>query len=67
MSKIECEVEYSTDYNDDGREIDCVIATCTVCGHQTSSWGNGIASVKRCFALMSEECPEGETNFYVEE
>ena len=67
MSKVECEVEYTTDYNDDDREVDCVVVTCNQCGHQTSSWGHGPASVKRCLALMNEECPECENNFYVEE
>ena len=67
MSKIECEVEYSTDYNDENRELDCVVVTCNACGHSTSSWGHSSASVKRCLVLLSEECPSGENNFYVEE
>lgn len=66
MSKIDCDVEYTTDYNDDSREVDCVVVTCTKCGHETSSWGHGDSSVKRCMALMNEECPESENNYYVE-
>lgn len=66
MSKIDCEVDYTTDCNDDGREVDCVAVTCSNCGHVTSSWGHGDSSVKRCMALMNEECPESENNFYVE-
>lgn len=67
MSKVKCEVEYSTDINDDNREVDCVVVVCSSCGHETTSWGHGVASVKRCLALMGEECPESEKNFYVEE
>ncbi|HIF9448019.1 hypothetical protein [Photobacterium damselae] len=67
MAKIECEVEYTTDYNDDNREVDCVVVTCTKCGCEVSSWGHGVNSVKRCLALLREECPESESNFYVEE
>ena len=67
MSKVDCEVEYTTDMNDDNREVDCVVVTCSACGHEESSWGHGSASVKRCLALMSEQCPQGEKNFYVEE
>lgn len=67
VSKVECEVLYSTDFNDDGVEVDCVVAICSRCGHETTSWGDGTASVKRCFAVMSEECPNSENNFYVQE
>ncbi len=67
MSKVDCEVEYTSDYNDDGHENDCVVAICGKCGHQTTSWGHGPNSVKRCMAVMNEECPESENNFYVEE
>lgn len=67
MAKVECEVELSTDYNDDNREVECVVVTCMKCGHETKSWGYGEASIKRCMALMNEECPEGEKNYYVEQ
>lgn len=67
MSKVNCQVEYTTDYNDNRREIDCVIVTCSKCGYQTTSWGHGVDSVKRCMAIMNEECPECENSFYVEE
>lgn len=66
MSKIECEIEYSTEFNDDGIEVDCVVAICSRCGHETESWGDEPASVKRCFAVMKEECPNGESNYYIE-
>ncbi len=64
MSKIFCEVEYSTDENDEGVEVDCVIVTCSKCGHQVQSWGDSDQSIKRSCAVMSEECPESESNFY---
>lgn len=44
-----------------------VIATCSRCGHSTESCGESGASVRRCLALMREECPEGESNFYTED
>ena len=43
-----------------------IVARCTRCDHVTESWGTTERSVRRCLALMREECPEGETNFYVE-
>ncbi len=51
-------------------EIDgkpAVRAECTYCEHVTESMGTGEASRKRCLALMREECPEDEENFYVDD
>lgn len=67
MAKVKCEVGYTTDYDDNGHEHDCVVVTCLKCGHSTTSWGDTQRSVNRCLAMLSEECPEAESNFYVEE
>jgi hypothetical protein len=64
--RVECEVEEVVLEGDVG-DVDGVQATCLRCGHVTESFGTGEASVRRCLALMREECPEGERNFYVEE
>lgn len=61
-ARVECTVEEITD---DGKKA--VRATCSQCEHVTTSFGTAGNSVKRCLALMREECPEGEANFYVEE
>jgi hypothetical protein len=47
--------------------VDGVEATCTRCGHTTESFGTGDPSRRRCLALLREECPNEERNFYVEE
>jgi hypothetical protein len=39
--------------------------TCSRCDHQTESFGTSGASIRRCLALLREECPEDEENFYV--
>jgi hypothetical protein len=44
-----------------------IIAECTRCGHTTQSFGTSERSVGRCLALMREQCPEDEKNYYVEE
>lgn len=62
--RVHCEVEYVELENNDGREVPGVCVSCTKCGHETESFGEGEASVKRCLALMREECPEGDSNFY---
>lgn len=46
-------------------EVSNTCATCSRCGHQTESYGDGEASELRCLVLMREECPNGESNFYV--
>lgn len=62
-----CKVEYVELKNDDGRLVDGVELTCNRCGHVTESYGDGRESIRRCLALMKEECPRGESNWYVEE
>ena len=44
-----------------------VVVTCSRCDHEVSSFGVTAASTKRCFALLHEECPNDESNFYMEE
>lgn len=61
--EVECEIQELV--LEDGM-MDGVMAECGNCGHQTTSNGTGEASIRRCLALMREECPEGERNFYVE-
>lgn len=61
-----CSVDYvdiDTDYGwREGVEV-----TCNRCGHVTESFGTGSDSIRRCLALMQEECPRGESNWYQEE
>ena len=63
--KVECEVEYISLKSESGRMIDGVEVTCSRCGHTTQSYGTSESSIKRALACLREECPEGETNFYV--
>lgn len=63
-SRIDCEVNYDTMENDEGITVDGVFVTCSRCGHVVESYGTGEKSVKRCLALMREECPRGEKNYY---
>lgn len=62
--KIECTLEHVELENDEGREVEGVVVTCTRCGHKTESYGQGPNSVKRCLALMREKCPDGLDAFY---
>jgi hypothetical protein len=65
--RIKVEIETVHIENDNGREIEGIRATCTRCEHSTESFGTGPGSVRRCLALMREECPNAERNFYAAE
>ena len=65
--KIECAVRYVELENDSGRTVAGVEVTCNQCGHQTESFGRTAKSVRRCLALMREECPEDQGAYYASE
>lgn len=67
MAKIKCAVEETELENENGYDVPGVTATCGKCGHTTESFGTGEASINRCLALLNEECPKGENNFYEED
>jgi hypothetical protein len=62
--RVRCEIE-EVELDGDYSMVDGVCATCSRCGHETESFGTSAASVRRCLVLMREECPEGESNYYV--
>jgi hypothetical protein len=64
MVRVLCEVEEDELETDDGGSIPGVIVACSRCGTTTESYGTSEASIKRCLALMRENCPEGERNWY---
>ena len=64
--RVLCEVE-ETELEGDYGQVDGVIVACSRCGATTESFGTSEASIRRCLALMREDCPEGEQNWYVTE
>lgn len=65
--RVGCEIEETEVENDEGIEVEGVVCTCSRCDHVTTSYGTSDDSKRRCLALMREECPEGEYNFYVDQ
>ena len=47
------------------KDVPSVSATCSKCGHTTESYGQKDESILRSLAVLREECPLNETNFYV--
>jgi len=66
MAKVEVEIEEDVATNDNGNDVPCVRATCGRCGHEVMSYGTSNASRRRCLAVLHEECPNGERNYYVD-
>lgn len=50
-----------------GYPVNGVQAECSRCEHETESYGTSEASIKRCLALLREECPRNEKNYYGED
>ena len=67
MAEVECTVEECDIENDSGRMVPGVVVTCGACDHSEESFGQSGRSISRCLALLRENCPEGEKNFYVVE
>lgn len=65
--KVICEVEETDLEGDDGRIIPGVIVRCSECDHEVQCYGVTERSVKRCLAMLHEQCPSGAENFYTTE
>lgn len=63
--RIECEVRAATPTNGQGVRQDGVEVECGDCGHCETAFGTGPKSVRRALIKLRDNCPEGETNFYV--
>lgn len=64
---VSCNIKTITLDNESGIEVEGVQATCANCLHETASFGTSEVSIRRCLALMREECPLGDSNWYVDE
>lgn len=64
MAIVYCSIDETTLTNENGYDVEGVVATCNKCGATTESFGTSDSSINRCLALMNEECPRGENNFY---
>lgn len=64
---VHCDVRHDeVEHEDSGRMVAGTRATCERCGHETIAYGSSDGSRKRCLMLMREQCPNGESNYYVE-
>lgn len=64
---VRCDVQEVELEGDSGRERPGVRVTCERCEHTVESFGVESGSLRRCAALLREQCPRRERNFYVVE
>ena len=62
--RIEASIDEIELETEEGGMVAAVQATCSRCGHETTSYGTSDKSITRCLVLLREECPKGENNFY---
>jgi hypothetical protein len=62
--KVGVEINQIEMENDEGRPIEGICVTCEKCGHEVEVFGTSDASARRGAAMLREECPEGEDNYY---
>lgn len=62
--RVECavdEIELDGDYG----TVAGLCVTCGRCGHSVEVFGTSDRSVRAGLVMLREQCPEGESNFYV--
>jgi hypothetical protein len=64
MAKVSTTTDY-VDLDGDYGTVDGVEVTCDRCGHSEESFGTDELSLRRCAALLRENCPRRENNFYL--
>jgi hypothetical protein len=62
--KVPVEVEETFLENDEGIEVEGVCVMCTRCDHSVEVFGRSEKSILRGCAMLREDCPENEENFY---
>lgn len=65
MAEVQVDVEEVELENDRGVKIDGIKLTCGRCGHEVEVFGTRESSVRRGCAMLRDECPLAERNFYV--
>lgn len=58
--KVEASVE-----NIDQDRVPSICMTCQRCDHEVKVFGRTESSEKRGLAMLREQCPQGEQNYYV--
>jgi hypothetical protein len=66
VRRVVCDVVETDLEGDYADYVEGVCVVCSRCGHETESYGTSDASIRRCFVVLRETCPNEEHNFYVD-
>jgi hypothetical protein len=61
--RVQCDVELVDLTNDTGHTIESIRVVCLRCEARAESFGRGDASVRRCMAMLRDQCDE--YNYYI--
>ena len=64
MAKVSTTTDY-VDLDGDHGTVEGVEVTCDRCEHSEQSYGTDESSIRRCAALLRENCPKNEKNYYI--
>ena len=64
--KVLVEMDEGEERGDRGT-VPVTYAECARCGHVTESYGASERSTRRCLALLRDECPRRESNWYTDD
>lgn len=62
--KVDCVVKRTDLENERGTTTPGVIVECTKCGETVEIFGQEEGSIRRGLAMLRENCPMGEKNWY---
>jgi hypothetical protein len=64
MARVEATCE-EDELDGDHGTVPGLVVTCKRCGHHVEVFGTSDASARRGGAMLAEDCPKQEQNFYV--
>lgn len=64
MSRVHCDLDEMELEGETGRLIPSTKVTCSKCDHSAEVYGTSSASIRRGLAMLKEECPLDENNWY---
>jgi hypothetical protein len=62
--QIKVEIE-EDEFDGDHASVPGLRVSCPRCGHEVEVFGTDERSAKRGAVMLREECPRGESNFYI--
>lgn len=65
MNEVWCDLTRQLVEGADGQMVPGLVLKCIQCDHAVEVMSQGLPSCKRALAMMREECPKGQSNWYL--